>query len=773
MTVQSTTSRADYKGNNVTTLFTVPFYFLDNTHVKAVRTDNSTVPPTAATLVLNSDYVLTGAGVQIGGQIQTTVAPTASQVVTLLRNVPFTQLIHYVPNDPFPAATHEQALDQLTMEVQELNEVTTHALQFPSYEPVPATLPSASIRAQNLLGFDAFGSVTLLPMPASVGAGDLRADVFSSGVDFTNGTSTSVTLSRAPGTVANCEVFFDGVFQGPDQILSLVGSQLTFTSPIPVGVQKVYVRSGTTLSLMIPAAASITDAMVAAGTKLSNRINGSVLLSDYAADPTGVIDATAALRAAVATGHNVDLGEGIFYVKDAISVGNQIIHGRGRFKTTILVDSAFNMAALGVFISTATGAEYQDFAVKFTQPDTSTFASLTSYPPAIYGVGIPGQRVRRLYIMAAMTGIDWRDNVGQSSIEDLLESNFVNGIWLDGSVDTVRVTDHHWWPAGLTTNQALIMGTRATGMNVGRCDDLKVSKGLYYSYNPFTFFSGTRANAGTCFGTIENCDLDGYGGIVLLAGNITVNGGVQTAGTLVIPKLTQSGGTILYSGVQFQVGGNFPATPVGALLNVNGTGAVCTIDGCTFYKPNDACINYNGNGQVNVVGGNLIHQVNANFVVPAFAASGTGTTKITGMQCSPLGTGAQIFFSAPTDAAHVISGNQFYGHSISAPLGIGYYAGNFNGTINTDFTSNVLTGGLRMLRFTVTADGSGVATIVHNLGQAQYKVLLANAFFKGASGEAKPAAIASIDGTNYLVTGATAGARVRATFLYTETQDVW
>lgn len=64
---------------------------------------------------------------------------------------------------------------------------------------------------------------------------------FASGVDFTGGTTTSLTLSQGYGSQSNLIVAFDGTFQGADQF-SLSGKTLTFTSAIPSGVQKVYVK---------------------------------------------------------------------------------------------------------------------------------------------------------------------------------------------------------------------------------------------------------------------------------------------------------------------------------------------------------------------------------------------------------------------------------------------------------------------------------------------------------------------------------------------------
>lgn len=64
---------------------------------------------------------------------------------------------------------------------------------------------------------------------------------FAAGTDFTAGTTTTLTLSQPYGSQANLIVAFDGAWQGADQF-SLSGKTLTFTSAIPSGTQKVYVK---------------------------------------------------------------------------------------------------------------------------------------------------------------------------------------------------------------------------------------------------------------------------------------------------------------------------------------------------------------------------------------------------------------------------------------------------------------------------------------------------------------------------------------------------
>jgi hypothetical protein len=72
--------------------------------------------------------------------------------------------------------------------------------------------------------------------------GNSASDIIDATPAFLAGSSSSVTLPDSFGSVSRLWVFFDGVFQGDDQISSLVGTTLTFTSSIPVGVHKVYVK---------------------------------------------------------------------------------------------------------------------------------------------------------------------------------------------------------------------------------------------------------------------------------------------------------------------------------------------------------------------------------------------------------------------------------------------------------------------------------------------------------------------------------------------------
>lgn len=64
---------------------------------------------------------------------------------------------------------------------------------------------------------------------------------FANGVDFVAGTTTTLTLSKNYRKRDNLIVTFDANSQGADQF-SLSGNTLTFTSAIPVGTTKVFVK---------------------------------------------------------------------------------------------------------------------------------------------------------------------------------------------------------------------------------------------------------------------------------------------------------------------------------------------------------------------------------------------------------------------------------------------------------------------------------------------------------------------------------------------------
>jgi hypothetical protein len=138
MTVSSTTSRNEYNGNGSTDTFAYTFRILDQDHI-AVYVDD-------VLQTITTGYTVTDVGVSGGGDIIFTTAPaTGTANVIFLRAVPLTQETDYVENDPFPAESHEDALDKLTMIVQQQQEQLDRTIVLPPTSTVSdLTLPIPS-----------------------------------------------------------------------------------------------------------------------------------------------------------------------------------------------------------------------------------------------------------------------------------------------------------------------------------------------------------------------------------------------------------------------------------------------------------------------------------------------------------------------------------------------------------------------------------------------------------------------------------------------------
>jgi len=127
MTVSVEQSRYSYNGDGSTTVFAVPFYFIVDSAVLVTKLDTNVTPNVETTLILGTDYNLTGAGDLAGGSLTTigSISPLPSgEKIVIERNAQYTQGTDYEPFGRFPAETLEQNLDKLTMLVQQVKALT-------------------------------------------------------------------------------------------------------------------------------------------------------------------------------------------------------------------------------------------------------------------------------------------------------------------------------------------------------------------------------------------------------------------------------------------------------------------------------------------------------------------------------------------------------------------------------------------------------------------------------------------------------------------------
>ena len=122
MTISSENNATRYTADGTQTQFTGTFKIYDQAHVKVLVDDS--------VQTLGTDYTVSGVGQDSGFTVTFTTAPPANSTVTLLLAPPSTQLTDYTSNDPFPAETHERALDLLTQQVLALKEKLGRLLGF-------------------------------------------------------------------------------------------------------------------------------------------------------------------------------------------------------------------------------------------------------------------------------------------------------------------------------------------------------------------------------------------------------------------------------------------------------------------------------------------------------------------------------------------------------------------------------------------------------------------------------------------------------------------
>lgn len=150
MTITTTTSRNDYIASAAQTIFPYTFKILVDSDLEVY------IDGTLKTL--STHYTVSGAGGS-GGNVTFLTPMVGGENVAIIRNIPLTQETDYVENDPFPAETHEAALDKLTMIAQQVENRSQRSIRIPESDSTGTLteLPSNTARALKYLFFDSDG----------------------------------------------------------------------------------------------------------------------------------------------------------------------------------------------------------------------------------------------------------------------------------------------------------------------------------------------------------------------------------------------------------------------------------------------------------------------------------------------------------------------------------------------------------------------------------------------------------------------------------------
>jgi predicted heme/steroid binding protein len=273
---------------------------------------------------------------------------------------------------------------------------------------------------------------------------------------FVPGTTTTFNLPVQPGSITNLWPFFDASFQADDQIASVNGTSLIFASAVPVGVQEVEVKIGSTIAIGTPGDGTVTDAKVAVGSALYNRLKMWFDVKDFGAIGNGTTDDTASIQAAI---------------NAANAAGGTCLFSPGRYLCGALTVNAANGGAI--------------FAVPGTAhllPNANNVAFFTLVNAQNFGVGytIDGVTFDNSAIKTGCVGVsvvDYEQIVVQN-ITSIRMAYIVNATATAGGPNSFNLSIRNIVQYGCGSIQVAGLGV---GAQTGRCFNTEISNVTQFS----------------------------------------------------------------------------------------------------------------------------------------------------------------------------------------------------------------------------------------------------------------------------------------------------
>jgi hypothetical protein len=160
MTVSSTTTKNSYSGDGSTTTFAYAFKIFADADLTVIL---RSAAGTETVQTLTTNYTVTNAGNASGGNVVFVTAPASGVTVVIRRNMAQTQSTDYTANDPFPAESHEDALDRLTFIAQQQQEEVDRSIKLSRTNTMTSTefTVGATDRANKILAFDGSGEISV------------------------------------------------------------------------------------------------------------------------------------------------------------------------------------------------------------------------------------------------------------------------------------------------------------------------------------------------------------------------------------------------------------------------------------------------------------------------------------------------------------------------------------------------------------------------------------------------------------------------------------
>lgn len=191
MTVSLTTTKHVYNGDGVTVNWPYTFPIIASTDIVVYKTASDG----SISLVASGYTVNTGSNTVTYPNSGSPLA--VGEKVTLIREVPLTQLTDYQNNGAFNAETLESALDKVTLIGQQLNEALSRSVKFPVDET-----PTQDDTDEFLSDVQASQSAAATSATAAAASASAAATSASAAATSATASATSATASAGSATTA-------------------------------------------------------------------------------------------------------------------------------------------------------------------------------------------------------------------------------------------------------------------------------------------------------------------------------------------------------------------------------------------------------------------------------------------------------------------------------------------------------------------------------------------------------------------------------------------
>ena len=285
MTVSSTTTKNSYSGDGSTTVFAYGFKIFAAADLKVIL---RSAAGTETVQTLTTDYSVSNVGNTNGGNVTFVTAPASGVTVVIRREAALTQATDYTANDPFPAASHEDALDKLTFLAQQQQEEIDRSIKLSRTNTMTSTefTVGATTRANKVLAFDSSGEISVTQELGTYQGTDTTVTTEAYSVRDIIKSTTAAELNNVYICVAD----------------AVVGDSLTDTDHFELLVDAVSAATSATAAATsaTAAATSATNAATSASTATTQASNAATSASTASTQATNAANSASAAATSAA-----------------------------------------------------------------------------------------------------------------------------------------------------------------------------------------------------------------------------------------------------------------------------------------------------------------------------------------------------------------------------------------------------------------------------------------------------------------------------------------